>query len=261
MGDECHNRNKAGTSLFARAIAPDLVECGAPTSEIAACLRFLTGNDFFYLNLAMAAGKVAADAAHGVAGSTLVSTMARNGTEFGIKVSGLGNRWFTAPSEQIQGLYFAGYGPEDANPDIGDSAITETVGLGGFALAGAPAIIQFIGGTPADAVRYTLEMYDITVTEHEVYRLPSLDFRGTPLGVDVRKVIRTSLLPVIDTGIAHREAGVGQIGAGIVRPPLGCFTAAMLAAAEQYVPRASVGAGALLPDTNQSISWRSEDQP
>ncbi|MBA2449828.1 MAG: DUF1116 domain-containing protein, partial [Chloroflexi bacterium] len=155
MGDECHNRNKAGTNLFTREIAPALVECGAPTADIAAVLRFLQGNDFFYLNLAMAMGKAAADAAHDVAGSTMVSTMARNGTEFGIRVSGLGDRWFTAPSEPVRGLYFPGYGPADANPDIGDSAITETVGIGGFALAGAPAIVQFIGGTPADALRYT----------------------------------------------------------------------------------------------------------
>lgn len=227
MGDECHNRNKAGTSLFAREVAPALAESGAPSAEVAAALRFMAGNDHFYLNLAMAAGKVAADAAHGVGGSTMVSTMARNGTEFGIRVSGLGDRWFTAPSELVEGLYFPGYGPEDANPDIGDSAITETVGLGGFALAGAPAIVQFIGGTPADAMGYTLDMYDITVAEHAQYRVPALDFRGTPVGIDVRKVVRTGVRPVIDTGIAHREPGVGQVGAGIVHPPLACFVAAM----------------------------------
>jgi len=229
MGDECHNRNKAGTNLFTREIAPALVECGAPTADIAAVLRFLQGNDFFYLNLAMAMGKAAADAAHDVAGSTMVSTMARNGTEFGIRVSGLGDRWFTAPSEPVRGLYFPGYGPADANPDIGDSAITETVGIGGFALAGAPAIVQFIGGTPADALRYTLDMYDITVAEHDDFRIPALDFRGTPVGIDVRKVIRTGVRPVIDTGIAHREPGIGQVGAGIVHPPLACFIEAMRA--------------------------------
>lgn len=229
MGDECHNRNKAGTNLLTREIAPALVECGAPTADIAAVLRFLQGNDFFYLNLAMAMGKTAADAAHGVAGSTMVSTMARNGTEFGIRVSGLGDRWFTAPSEPVRGLYFPGYGPEDANPDIGDSAITETVGIGGFALAGAPAIVQFIGGSPADALRYTLDMYDITVAEHDHFRIPALDFRGTPVGIDVRSVIRTGVRPVIDTGIAHREPGIGQVGAGIVHPPLACFVEAMRA--------------------------------
>jgi hypothetical protein len=235
MGDECHNRNKAGTCLFYRAVAPELVESGAPTADVADALRFLRSNDFFYLNLAMAYGKAAADAAHGVAGSTLVSTMARNGTEFGIRVSGLGHRWFTAPSEPVRGLYFPGYGPEDANPDIGDSAITETVGLGGFALAGAPAIVQFIGGTPADALRYTLEMYDVTVAEHDQFRMPPLDFRGTPVGIDVRKVIRTGVRPVIDTGIAHREAGVGQVGAGIVHPPLECFVDAMRAIEQSVV--------------------------
>lgn len=234
MGDECHNRNKAGTSLFYREIAPALVESGAPTSAIAAALRFIAGNDHFYLNLSMAAAKAAADAAHGVAGSTLVSTMARNGTEFGIRVSGLGDRWFTAPAEAIQGLYFPGFGPEDANPDIGDSAIAETTGIGGFAIAGAPAIVQFVGGTPDDALRYTLDMYDITLTEHPLFRMPALNFRGTPTGVDVRKVIRTGILPVINTGIAHREPGVGQVGAGIVHPPLACFTAALRAIEAGY---------------------------
>ncbi len=227
MGDECHNRNKAGTSLLFRELAPRMVELDAPTTRIAEALRFIGGNDHFYLNLAMPAAKVAADAAHGVAHSTVVTAMARNGTDFGIRVSGLGDEWFTGPAQMIEGLFFPGFGPDDANPDIGDSAITETVGIGGFALAGAPAIVQFIGGTPADAVRYTLDMYEITVAENELFRIPGLDFRGTPTGIDVRKVIRTGELPVIDTGMAHKEAGVGQVGAGIVRPPLDCFVQAM----------------------------------
>jgi hypothetical protein len=238
MGDECHNRNKAGTSLFFRELAPRMIELPAPSSEIAAALRFVASNDHFYLNLAMPAGKVAADAAHGVERSTLVTAMARNGTDFGIRVSGLGEAWFTGPAQMIEGLFFPGFGPEDANPDIGDSAITETVGLGGFALAGAPAIVQFIGGTPADAVAYTLAMYEITAAENELFRIPALNFRGTPTGVDVRQVIRTGELPVIDTGMAHKEAGVGQVGAGIVRPPLECFVAALRA-----IERQAVGVG------------------
>jgi hypothetical protein len=239
MGDECHNRNKAGTSLFFRELAPRMVELDVPVSQIAAALRFISGNDHFYLNLAMPMAKVAADAAHGVADSTVVTAMARNGTDFGIRVSGLGDAWFTGPAQMIEGLYFPGFTPEDANPDIGDSAITETIGIGGFALAGAPAIVQFIGGTPADAVAFTLAMYDITVAENEIFRIPALNFRGTPTGIDVRQVIRTGELPVIDTGMAHKEAGVGQVGAGIVRPPLECFAAAMRAVERQAM---SVGA-------------------
>lgn len=233
MGDECHNRNKAGTSLFTREIASTLVETGAAAQDIAAVLRFMAGNDHFYLNIAMAADKAAADAAHGVPDSTVVSVMCRNGTEFGIRVSGLGDRWFTAPSEKVAGMYFPGFGPEHANPDIGDSAITETTGTGGFAMAAAPAIVQFVGGTPADALRYTLDMYSITVAEHEHYRIPQLDFRGTPTGIDVRKVIQRGILPAINTGIAHREPGVGQIGAGIVHPPVSCFVDALHAIGQQ----------------------------
>jgi hypothetical protein len=175
-----------------------------------------------------------ADSAHGVPGSTIVSTMARNGTDFGIRVSGLGERWFTAPSSVPDGLYFPGFGPADANPDIGDSTITETIGIGGFAMAAAPAIVSFIGGAPQDAVRATLEMYEITAAEHPHFSIPALGFRGTPVGIDLRKVVELGVAPRVNTGIAHRLAGVGQIGAGLVRPPLAVFEAALLAFAEQY---------------------------
>ena len=234
MGDEYHNRNKALTSLLFRRLAPRLATAGWPSDQAAAALAFIAGNDHFGLNFSMLAGKLAGDAASGVAGSTMVTTMARNGTEFGIRVSGLGGRWFTGPSQIVEGLYFAGYGPADANPDIGDSAITETTGLGAFAMAAAPAIVQFMGGTPADALRHTQTMYEITVTEHDAYRVPILDFRGTPLGIDVRRVLRTGILPVINTGIAHREPGIGQVGAGLVHPPAECFVAAGRAFAARW---------------------------
>ncbi len=227
MGDECHNRNKAATSLFLRQIAPYLVETGNSTAETASVLRFMHGNDFFYLNLSMAACKASALAAHDIAFSSIVTTMARNGTDFGIRVSGLGDRWYVAPAQQIKGLYFSGFSAEDANPDIGDSTISETVGIGAFAMATSPAIVQFIGGTPADAMRYTLEMYDITVGEDSQYQLPPLNFRGTPTGIDIRQVVRQNLLPIINTGIAHRLPGIGQVGAGIVHPPMECFVAAV----------------------------------
>ncbi len=225
MGDECHNRNKAATSLFIREVAPFLVETGKTSEEMARVLRFMNGNDHFFVNLSMATCKAMTLPAQGIPFSSVVTTMARNGTEFGIRVSGLGERWYTAPAQRINGLYFSGYAAEDANPDIGDSSITETAGIGGFAMAAAPAITQFIGGTPADALRYTTEMYDITVAENDQYRLPPLGFRGAPLGIDIRQVVRQNLLPVINTGIAHRLPGVGQVGAGIVRPHMACFVA------------------------------------
>jgi hypothetical protein len=227
MGDECHNRNKAATSLFLREIAPFLLETGTSTEETANVLRFINGNDHFFVNLSMAACKAEMLAAHGIRFSSVVTTMARNGTDFGIRVSGLGDRWYTAPAQPVKGLYFSGYSREDANPDIGDSAITETAGIGGFAMAAAPAIVQFIGGTPADALRYTLEMYKITVAEDSQYQLPPLNFRGSPMGIDIRQVVHQQLLPIINTGIAHRLPGIGQVGAGIVRPPMQCFVAAV----------------------------------
>jgi hypothetical protein len=226
-GDECHNRNRAGTSLFIRELAPALLRVDAPSSDVAEVAQFLALSDYTFLNLSMPAAKVRADAAAGIDGSTIVTTMARNGTEFGIRVSGTGERWFTGPSQTIEGLYLPGYSREDANPDMGDSAITETVGLGGFALAAAPALGHYIGTSAEDAVRATLTMYEITCAESRHFRIPALGFRGAPLGIDVRKVVETGILPVIDTGIAHRQAGVGVIGGGIVRPPLKPFVEAV----------------------------------
>lgn len=226
MGDELHNRNKAATALFTRAVAPFLLD-GRDTSSLTTIFRYLAETDVFFLNLAMAACKAALDPAGGIENSTLVTAMARNGTEFGIRTAGTGSRWFTAPAPQIEGLYFPGFGPHDANPDLGDSAITETGGLGAFALAAAPAITQFIGGSPAIGAQYTNEMYGITLGEHTRFTIPALDFRGTPIGVDLLKVARSRISPVLDTGIAHRSAGIGQIGAGVVRVPIEPFDAAL----------------------------------
>jgi len=232
MGDECHNRNRAASALLIKAIAPGIAALDSLDAvERRRVLEFAAGNEHFFLNVGMAACKAAMDAAHGVAGSTLVTTMARNGTEFGIRVSGLGSRWFTGPSQVPRGLYFAGHSAEDASPDMGDSAITETGGLGGFAMAAAPAIVQFVGGTVSDAIGHTRRMYEITMGESQAYSLPILDFRGTPTGVDVRMVVQTGILPQINTGIASRRAGVGQIGAGLVNPPMECFTGALRALA------------------------------
>jgi hypothetical protein len=230
MGDECHNRNVAATALFSRAIAPALSRAVDPRTA-GAVFDFLLGNNHFFLNLSMAASKAALDAAHGIPGSTVVTAMARNGVDFGIRLSGTGARWFTDPSPVVDGLYFPGYGPADANPDLGDSAITETAGIGGFAMGGAPAIVRFVGGTPADAVGYTRAMYGITLAKNPEYAIPALGFLGTPTGIDVRRVVESGVAPVINTGIAHREPGIGQIGAGIARAPLGCFAAGLRALA------------------------------
>jgi hypothetical protein len=234
MGDEGHNRNKAGSLLFLKLMAPAIARVN-PSREIhAEVLKFLGENPLSVLNPVMAACKAMADAAHGVEGSTIVSTMARNGTDFGIRVSGLGDRWFTAPSQVPEGLYFPGFSSADANPDIGDSTITETAGIGAFAMAAAPAIVTFIGGSPRDALNASLEMYEITAAEHSHFTIPALGFRGTPVGIDLRKVVELGITPRVNTGIAHKQAGVGQVGAGLVRPPMEIFEAALVAFAEKY---------------------------
>lgn len=231
MGDEGHNRNKATTSLFIREFASSILQTQASKEDQIKVLDFLNSNDHFTLNLSMPAAKASMDPVGKVKYSTVVYTMARNGTEFGIRVAALGDQWFTAPAEIIDGLYFPGYSMDDANPDIGDSCITETLGIGGFAMATAPAIVQFVGGTPQDAINYTTQMYEITLEESSSYKLPPMNFRGSPTGIDIRKVVDTQILPVINTGIAHKDAGIGQVGAGVVNPPMKCFEDAL----EAYV--------------------------
>ena len=234
MGDEGHNRNKAGSVLFTKNLAPNIVRATDDAEVAAEIIRTLGDNALSVLNPVMAACKAMVDVAHDIEGSTIVSVMARNGTDFGIRISGLGDRWFTAPVAVPQGLYFPGFTAEDASGDIGDSTITETAGIGGFAMASAPAIVTFVSGTPKDAMNATLEMYEICFTEHKYFTIPPLDFRGTPTGIDIRKVVETGITPRINTGIAHKEAGVGQVGAGLVRPPMEMFEGALVAFAEQY---------------------------
>jgi hypothetical protein len=231
MGDEAHNRNRAGTLMLLRDLLPAMVESGFGASDVADAARFIAGNDHFFLNLAMPACKLALDAARDIPGSTMVVAMARNGTDFGIQVSGTGGQWFTAPALVPEGLFLAGYGPDDANPDIGDSAITETAGLGGFAMAAAPAIVRLVGGTAAMALATTRRMYEITLAEHPLFAIPALEFRGTPAGIDATLVSRTQILPQINTGMAGKVAGTGQVGAGLVTPPAEVFPLALRALA------------------------------
>jgi hypothetical protein len=226
MGDEVHNRNRAATSLFYRAVAPAVVEVCDDRKTAGSVLAFINGNDHFFLNLSMPAAKATLDPARGTAASSVVVAMTRNGTDFGLQLAGTEEEWFTGPADVPDALFFPGYTRQDANPDIGDSSITETVGLGGFAIAASPAIVQFVGGTTSDAIDYTLAMYEITVEENSTYRIPYLDFRGTPTGIDLVRVVRKNVLPFIDTGVAHREPGVGQVGAGVLSAPAEPFVRA-----------------------------------
>ncbi len=232
MGDDGHNRNRAVTSLFLREIGAPLIDgADTPTAQRLEVFKFIDGNDHFMLNLVMAAGKLGSDAAANVPASSLVTVMARNGTDFGIRLSGTGDQWFSAPAPPVDGLYLGSYTEEDASPDIGDSTITETIGIGGFAMAAAPAIVGFVGGTAAGAVRRTLAMYEISLTEHPSYQIPMLEFRGTPTGIDAARVVRTGVTPMINTGVAGKVPGTGMVGAGLVEAPMECFAAAVNALA------------------------------
>ncbi len=229
MGDELHNRHSASSSLFANAMAVAMAQTDLPKDEMIGTLKYITNHELIFLGLAMAAGKAIADPARDVEYSTVVTAMCRNGVEFGIRVSGLGDEWFTAPAPAVDGLYVPGYTAQDAGLDMGDSAITETVGWGGFVLGGAPGILSLVGGTPEEALAYSREMRKITVAAHPTYRMPALGFVGTPIGIDIRQVVQTSITPIIDTAIAHRDPGYPKIGAGLLRAPLDCFKKALIA--------------------------------
>jgi hypothetical protein len=227
-GDECHNRNKAATALFLTRVAPHLARSGCSGEGLAKILEFIGGNDHFFLNLSMASAKATMDAAHGIPHSTIVTAMSANGRDFGIRISGLGRatppyRWFLAPAPRGRARYFEGYGDADACPLLGDSFITECIGAGAFAMVAAPAITEFVGGNMAWAKRAMERMYKITAGEHDKLLIPYLDYRGTPTGIDVRKVLATGTSPIINAGIAHRNPGIGQIGAGLFHAPLQCF--------------------------------------
>ncbi|MEZ5825412.1 MAG: DUF1116 domain-containing protein [Geminicoccaceae bacterium] len=234
MGDEMHQRNVACSGLFLRAIAPSLARTSDDSERLAEALAFIAANDQFFLNIAMALGKAIMDPVRDIEASSVVTAMCRNGTDFGIRVSGCGDQWFVAPVEQPRGLYFPGYSEADANPDMGDSTIVETIGLGGFAMAASPAVAGFVGaGSAADAALFTREMGEITVAENPEWTIPSLDYQGVPTGIDIRLVADSSITPTINTGIAHKEPGIGQVGAGVVNAPLACFTQAVRALAER----------------------------
>ncbi len=240
MGDEVHSRNAASTALFFMQLAVplaavDTTKTTVTQDHIRQTLDFLSKNSQFFLNFSMVSCKAIMDAAHNIPFSTVVTAMARNGTETGLRVSGMGKEWFTAKSDLPTGLFFPGFKQEDACPDIGDSAITETAGFGGCSFAASPALTLLAGGTVGDAVRYSKEMYEITVTKNPALSLPALDFAGAPCGIDVRKVVDTGIRPLVTTGIAHKEAGIGQIGAGVVRVPMDAYVKALSAIATKFL--------------------------
>jgi hypothetical protein len=234
MGDELHNRNTASSSLFANAMAVAMSEADLDKNVVLPTLKYVTNHPLIFLGLSMACGKAITDPAHGVEYSTIVTAMARNGTEFGIRVSGLGDEWFTAPAPAVDGVYLPGYIEADAGLDMGDSAITETVGWGGFVIGGAPGILSLVGGTPEEALEYSREMKKITTAVHPTYRMPALGFIGTSIGIDIRKVMQTNIAPIIDTAIAHKDPGYPIIGAGLLRAPTECFRKALIAFGRKY---------------------------
>ncbi|WP_230199774.1 YlbE family protein [Bacillus andreraoultii] len=228
MGDEFHQRNIAASLIFLKEVAPKIVELDIEESKKKEVMQFLADTDQFFLNIMMATGKVIVDYARQVQNGTVVTTMTRNGRNFGIRISGMGDEWFTAPVNTPKGLYFTGFTEEDGNPDIGDSAITETVGVGGMAMVAAPGVTRFVGaGGFDDALKVSNEMAEISITQNSNWSIPTWDFKGACLGIDLRKVVETGITPLINTGIAHKEAGVGQVGAGTVRAPLACFEKAL----------------------------------
>lgn len=234
MGDECHNRNVGATNLLFKEISQLLLKTDLDKKTIGNVLAFISGNAHFFLNVSMAACKATTDPILDIPNCSIVSTMARNGTEIGIRVSGLGKKWFTAPAGFPKGLFFSPFTQNDANPDLGDSTVSEIAGIGAYAMASAPAIVKFVGGAPEDAVKYTKQMAEICVGRHRDYQIPSMNFIGTPVGTDIRKVVETGITPIINTGIAHKEPGIGQIGAGLLYAPMACFEESLKALNDSF---------------------------
>ena len=238
MGDEMHQRNAGATALFVKEIINYLVQVVTSQDDLKKIVSFITSNDQFFLNLAMASGKAIMDPAKNIPFSTVVTTMSRNGTNFGIKISALGETWFEAPVNHPRGLYFPGYTEADANPDIGDSAIVETFGIGGFAMGSSPAVVRFVGASSvSEAVAYSREMQEITIGLSPSFVIPNMDFVGVATAIDIRKVVSLGILPVINTGMAHKKPGIGQVGAGIVKAPLNCFTKGLIAFEDYYLKK------------------------
>ncbi|SIS04576.1 Protein of unknown function [Peribacillus simplex] len=236
MGDEFHQRNIAASLIFLKEVSPFILQADVDEKKRLEVIQFLANTDQFFLNVAMATCKAILDGARTIQEGTVVTAMTRNGKEFGIRISGMGDEWFTAPVNTPQGLFFTGYSQEDANPDIGDSAITEAFGVGGMAMIAAPGVTRFVGAGGFDsALNTSNEMMEICIDQNSNFTVPTWDFQGICLGIDARKVVETSITPVINTGIAHKKAGVGQVGAGTVRAPLACFEKAIEAYAKKHV--------------------------
>lgn len=237
MGDEMHQRNVAASLNCYKALSAELAIVAAKAPHGPEVVEFMVKkNEQFFLNLAMAMGKALMDPVRNIEYSTVISCMSRNGVDFGINVSALDDQWFTAPCLLPQALYFPGYSEADANPDMGDSAIVECYGVGGFAMGSAPAVVRFVGaGTLQDALDVTRSMGRITVSPNQDLPIPNMDFAGVPTGIDIRKVVATGILPVINTGVAHKQAGIGQVGAGIVTPPMDIMVQALEAFYAKYL--------------------------
>lgn len=234
MGDEFHQRNIAASLIFLKEISPVIVKLDIEEDIRSQVIKFLADTDQFFLNIIMASSKAIMDGARTIQQGTIVTAMCRNGENFGIRIAGMGDEWFTAPVNTPQGLYFSGYDGNMASPDMGDSAITETFGVGGMAMIAAPAVTRFVGtGGFEDALKISNEMREIVIDENPNFIIPTWNFKGICLGIDARKVVEKGITPVINTGIAHKKAGLGQIGAGTVHPPIECFEKAVLAYAKK----------------------------
>jgi Protein of unknown function (DUF1116) len=235
MGDEFHVRITAASSLLFRELGPKLVQVGLPQKELESVMDFLAGNVNYFLTLGMASGKAVLDAAATIEDGSIVTCLTRNGREFAIRVSGLGDRWFTGPEDELDTLFFPGFSEDDACPDCGDSAILEAYGLGGPVAVAAPAVQQIVGtgeGGYEEALATSEEQSEIMVGSNPNMPIPNWNFRGVPVGIDIRKVVATGIAPMITTAVMHKKAGIGMVGVGKVRASMPCFEAALEALAE-----------------------------
>ncbi len=261
MGDGLHSRCLAASSLLANVLMAPMISAGVEKDKLLATIDHIIHHRLLFLSLSMASAKAMTDWASNIDYSTIVVTMARNGVEFGIRVSGLGNEWFTAPAPRAFMRSFVPLGTgvqpwardfglvsiskeedkkiprwtlDSAGLDMGDSAITETVGWGATTLANQLGFLPIVGCSLEQALELTHEVRQLSVSSSTNYAIPIFKFEGSPLGIDIRKVVETGVLPIIDTGIAHKEPGYPIVGSGLARPPMECFKKALERFGKKY---------------------------
>jgi hypothetical protein len=238
MGDELHNRINATSNLLVNELIEGLVKVKSPYETISKVLDFTFKDPNgvrLSLGLAMACAQATLEPATQVEYSTVITCMSRNGVDWGVRLGACHPRWFTTTAPTCHKYYiFKPYTREDFGNDMGDSVITETNGWGALIAGNSLALAYVVGATPEEAFATQHENSKLTLAENPQYKIPAFGYRGSPCGIDVRQIVARRQSPVINTGIAHREAGHSVVARGLLTSPIDCFDQAFNAFCTKY---------------------------